>query len=245
MNIQKFFRMKKPEIFLGLGLGGMIMTIYTTAKSAIAAHELKKTLVKENPEITKKDLLKKEVKLFIGPAILFVASTASIGFSYTTMKTRNALLASALASAEAASTKYQKRVVEAIGEDAEKKLREDLNLPQGPENEPTEVSPYDQYPCIETTTGQMFSCSVEDIHAAQETVNDIRLKDVDNTVCLNDFYQELEHLSGSQIRSTDIGDHMGWDIDHPVRVDIDSRIVDGVPTIMLTPRGYVELYSVW
>lgn len=75
-----------------------------TAKSAIAIHDLRKKEIKSNPEITKKELAKKTVKFYIGPVVMFVASAASIGLSYKTMRTRNALLATALASAEAASS---------------------------------------------------------------------------------------------------------------------------------------------
>lgn len=61
-------------------------------------------------------------------------------------------------------------------------------------------------------------------------------------MCLNDFYQELAAISGASLRSTDLGDQMGWDIDHPVAIDVDARLVDGVPSINVTPRNYISLW---
>lgn len=242
MNLLTFIRRRRAEIYLISGIAGMGATVYMTAKSAIAIHDLRKKEIKANPDISKKELAKKTVKFYIGPVVMFAASAASIGLSYKTMRTRNALLATALASAEAASSEYQKKVVEAIGSEAEQKIRETVKVPKTAENEATEASPYQQYPCIETTTGQTFTCCVNDIRAAQETLDDCRRQSMDNTVCLNDFYQELAAISGAPLRSTDLGDQMGWDVDHRVAVDIDARLVDGVPTINVTPRNYIPLW---
>lgn len=265
--IKSWFGKNQPALMLGVGIAGMV----TTTVLAVRGHMKAKDRINESvfnpvkhPEKTddilysdkkgkahvkKRYWIKKTWKCYVPAAVTGSLSIACLIGSYSINHRRNAALASSLAVSEAAMTEYQKHVVDTIGEEAERGIREKFQADQikksGPLHSPAEMLPGESdheyidgahcVNCYESTTQQKFWASKEDIRRAVNNLNQERLTGFGGQVTLNDFYNEIG------ITATSVGDTLGWDIDHPIDVDISAVEVQGIPCLYINPMNWVSL----
>lgn len=259
--IKAWFGKNQPALMLGVGIAGMVTTTVLAVRGHMKAKEkvdevlhsdmdldqyakLARTDKKGRCHIKKRYWIKKTWKCYIPAAVTGSLSIACLIGSYSINHRRNAALASSLAVSEAAMTEYQKHVVDTIGEEAEKGIREKFQADQIKKSGPLLKQPDENHEymdgahcvnCYESTTQQKFWASKEDIRRAVNNLNQERLTGFGGQVSLNDFYNEIG------ITATSIGDTLGWDIDHPIDVDISAVEVDGIPCLYINPMNVVSL----
>ena len=262
--IKAWFSKNQPALMLGAGIAGMTTTtvlavrghmkarekidesIFNPVKNPEKTSEILYTDKKNRTHVKKRYWIKKTWKCYIPAAVTGSLSIACLMGSYSINHRRNAALASSLAVSEAAMTEYQKHVVDAIGEEAEKGIREKFHASQIaktkdiPKLEDPENHEYlggdHSVNCYESTTQQKFWASKEDIRRAVNNLNQERLTGFGGEITLNDFYDEIG------IARTTAGDCLGWRVDNFIEVDISTTEVNGIPCLYITPKNWVPIY---
>lgn len=106
---------------------------------------------------------------------------------------------------ESALLEYRSKVVETLGEEKEKEIRDSIAKDRV-EDRPVVVNCLgkEEFLCYDMLSGRYFKSSIDVI---QKAVNDMNYKLLnDNILSLNEFYFELG------MKPTDIGYEQGWDI---------------------------------
>lgn len=260
--IKAWFTKNQPALMLGVGIAGMVTTTVLAVRGHMKAKDLINEVIfnpvkhpektedilyddkKGNAHVKKRYWIKKTWKYYVPAAITGSLSIACLVGSYHVNQRRNAALASSLAVSEAAMTEYQKTVIDTIGEEAEKDIRDKFHTKQIERNppEPYKSEEHDRYidgdlcvNCYESTTQQKFWASKEQIRRAVNDLNQERLTGVHGEITFNDLYMALG------ISTTSSGDVLGWKLDNPVAVDIGATEVNGIPCLYITPMNWVSL----
>lgn len=223
-----------PEILTGIGIAGMITTTVLAVKATPKAIRLIEEAKEEKGEdLTKVETVKTCWKAYIPAAATCVASTAClIGASSVSIR-RNAMLATAYKLSETAFSEYKEKVVETIGDEKEKIVREKVSEERIKKNPISRneiiMTDYGDTQFYETLSGRYFKSDIEEIKKVVNYLNKDMLQDMFGTISLNEFYDELE------LERIDLGDELGWRVDKGlIEIDFTSKIADnGKPCIVL------------
>ena len=244
VNFSKLFNDAKtiaskhsPEILTGLGIAGMITTTVLAVKATPKAMQLmeEKKREEQKEKLTAVETVKVAWKPY-GPAIItgVVSTGCLIGATHVNLR-RNAALATAYQLSTQALTEYKDKVVETIGEEKEKEIRnkvtqEKLDKTPVPERTANLVmSSNDEVLFYDEKFGQYFYSTPNKVDAAINEVNYQML--TNNYASLNDFYDELgiDHI--------EIGESLGWNIYREGKLEVsrDNTMVakNGKPCIIL------------
>ena len=193
---------KSPEILVGFGLAGMLTSTVLAVKATPKALDI---LEQEDEDLTKIEVVKKTWKCYVPAAVGYCTSAACIIAATTTQNKRHAMLAGAYKLSESALLEYRSKVVETLGEEKEKEIRDSIAKDRV-EDRPVVVNCLgkEEFLCYDMLSGRYFKSSIDVI---QKAVNDMNYKLLnDNILSLNEFYFELG------MKPTDIGYEQGWDI---------------------------------
>lgn len=223
-----------PEILTGIGIAGMITTTVLAVKATPKAIRLIEEAKEEKGEdLTKAETVKTCWKAYIPAAAICITSTAClIGASSVSIR-RNAMLATAYKLSETAFSEYKEKVVETIGDEKEKIVREKVSEERIKKNPLTKneiiMTDYGDTQFYETLSGRYFKSDIEQIKKVVNYLNKDMLQDMFGTISLNEFYDELE------LERIDLGDELGWRVDKGlIEIDFTSKIADnGKPCIVL------------
>lgn len=209
-GVERTIAKHSPEILTGIGIAGMLTTTVLAVKATPKALRICETVKEEHEEPKKIDYIKATWKCYIPAAITGVVSTAClIGASSASLK-RNAALATAYQISQTALTEYKDAVIETVGEETEKAVREKVaeekvkNNPIGP-NEVIMIGNEDFY-CIDSISGRCFKSNEVEIKRVENEINNRLLNYM--YVSLNEFYSEIG------LSHTAIGDEIGWNLDN-------------------------------
>lgn len=252
---RSLFYKNQPVLMLGAGLTGIVTTVFLAIKGHGKAiehmnwddgGELYKTNKKGKRVIRKGYWIKNTWKYYIPTIVVGSLSVCCLVASYSINQRRNAALASSLAISEAAMTNYQKHVVDAIGEEAERGIRDSFEKSEiakaemaqrklSSKEEARYLEGDGTVNCYESTTQRKFWSSKEDIKRAVNNLNQERLTGIGTYVTLNDFYRELN------LTTTTIGDLLGWNLDTPVEVSISAIEDNGIPCLYIKPMNLIRV----
>lgn len=205
---------RKPEILLGLGIGGFIfsgiLAVKQTPKAIVLLGRKKEELGLEDDEkMPVKEVVKTTWKLYL-PSVLISATSAGcvIGAQKICNK-RVAAMASVASLAESALIEYKDKVIETIGEKKEEKIADAVVQEKVNKNPPTEqtiiITGKGDVLCMDSLSNQYFRSNREKI---QKAVNELNFKLRNEMyISLTDLYFELG------IPRTDISDFLTWHID--------------------------------
>ena len=249
--VKAWFSKNQPALMIASGLAGLVTTVILAVRGQKKADAIisedRMNAEPDDPEIyyrRKKDgklrvrmkyRIKRTWKCYIPTFLVGGMSIGCVIASHRVSERRNALLASSLAASEAAMTEYQKQVVDAIGEDAEKAIHQKFAEKQV-ENEkidPPLIDTNTYVNCIESSTNQHFLSTKQDIRKVENDLNQERLTGFGSIVTLNDYYSALG------VEETEIGYMMGWDIDNPVSITITTIEKNGIPCLYVHPMNMV------
>lgn len=199
-----------PEILMGIGVAGMITTTVLAVKATPKALKICEIVKEEKGEPKNIDYVKAAWKCYIPAIVTGVASTACLIGSSSVNHKRNAALATAYQISQTALTEYRDKVIETVGEETEKVVREKVaeekvkNHP-APMNELVIVGSEDFY-CYDSISGRYFQSNENKIKRAENNINNRLLNEM--YVSLNEFYDEIG------LPHTAVGYDLGWNIDN-------------------------------
>lgn len=221
----------RSEILIGLGIGGM----FTSGIMAIAATPMALSLLQKKKEeletdkLSVKEVVKTTWKCYISSAVVSLASAGCIIGAGTINSKHTAVLATAYTLSETKLKEYQDKVIEIVGEEKEKDIRQAVNQERVEKTPVQEIIITDggNDLCYDVFTGRYFKTDAHKIRKAEEELNR-RLRS-EMYISLNEFYYELG------LESVKLGDELGWSIDDGyIEVEFDSRLTkDAKPCIVL------------
>lgn len=207
-----------PTILTGLSVGGLfttaILAVKVTPKAIILLNEHAQKI---DPEYTYEDLEIKEIvkvawKCYIPSIIIGVGSASCIIAANHVNLRRNAALAGLYSVTETAFKEYQNKVVQTIGQNKERKVRDEINADRVRNNPPSRneviMTGEGDVLCYDKMFDRYFKTSIDKINKIVNKLNrDMRSE---HFISLNDFYFEIN----PSLANGSLGDEIGWCIDH-------------------------------
>ena len=247
-NLRMFISKHSPEILVGVGIAGMVTTTIMAVKATPKALKLIEEAERKNVDkqlddgideadvkngLPPLDVIKAAWKPYIPSVIICGVSIACIVSASSVHVKRNAALAAAYTLSETALTEYKEQVVETIGENKAKTIKDKIaekHINENPVNENKVVmTNMGETLCFDPLSGRYFKSDIEQIRKAVNNLNEQMLHDIFGYVSLNDFYDELG------LDHNNIGDELGWNINKgQIQIDFSSQIAsNGKPSIVL------------
>lgn len=257
IGISKIFRTyaqkNTPEILMAIGIAGMttstVMAVKATPKALLLIEEEKRRRNHEQISNAKseyakeyhtkhrvenlsiKDTIRVSGVCYV-PAILVGAmSIACLIGSSSVSRRRSTALAAAYTLSETALKEYQDKVIEEIGHKKEKNIRDNIAKDQIDSHPITRsniiITGKGETNCFDLLSGRYFKSDIEKIRKAENELN--KQMREENYITLNEFYYEIG------LPDIDIGDDIGWDIDHGyIDLDFSSQLdEEGTPCLVI------------
>lgn len=210
-----------PIILTAIGVTGTIATAYLAARASFKAAEVLED--HHEPGITK-EKVKETWKLYI-PSLASAAVTCTaivcanrIGYR------RTAAVAAGLALTERALDEYKDKVVQTIGKNKEKAVREEIAKDRvardASNHPPVLVQTTGKVLLHEAYTGRFFEGTVEDVKKAVNIIN--RAIQQEDSQTVSDFYDLI------RLPHTAISDEFGWN---------NGELLELEWTTCMTPEG--------
>lgn len=228
-----------PAILTGLSIAGLIGTVMfairATTNAVLIRDEIEDEYVDEE-DIPKSVYFKRIAPVYI-PSIVMAGVTIACMIGATAIGSkRNAVLSALYAASEVSLKEYQDKVVATIGEKEERKVRDEIAKDRITKN-PVQ---YEQVIntgkgdclCFDALSGRYFWSDIEKIRRIENDVNRDMLGGRQMWMTLNELYSEIP------LAPIELGDDVGWNVDHPVHFDFSSQLTtDGRPCLVV---GYEE-----
>ena len=234
-SVRKGVVKHSPEILTAIGIAGTVTTTVLAVKATPKAMKL----IEEAKEAKQEDLTKTEVikaawKPYIPAAVTGVASVAClIGASNVNIR-RNAALATAYQISTTALNEYKDKVVETIGEEKAKEIKDKIikdNEEKFEAGRVTYVIADDaEITILEPVTKQEFKSTTIDIREKVLDINDRMVKYIEPSVSFNEFLYALD------LEPTDpmVGDEIGWNTNNLIEITfVDSHTKRNKPCFEL------------
>lgn len=253
-GLQKY----SPEILTGVGIAGMITTtvlaVRATPKALILIEEEIQRQQEELDKFAEENMGKESIwssctkienlkpvevvrtvwKCYIPTVATGTLSIAClIGASSVNVR-RNAALATAYSLSESAMKEYQEKVIETIGEKKEQGVRDSIakdKIIRDPVvNKEVIITGRGETLCYDSITSRYFKCDIEKLRKVENELNKRLISEM--YISLNDFYYEIG------LRSTDVGDDLGWNIDDGlIDLEFSSQLAeDDTPCLVIGYR---------
>lgn len=229
-----------PQILTGIGVAGMITTVVLAVKATPKALDLIEDKKEEldTDKLTVIDTVKVAWKPYIPAMATGVLSTVCIIGGNAVGTRRTAALAAAYKISETALHEYKDAIIETVGEEKAKEVKEKVAQNKLDKNPVVEkqiiVTNKGTFLCYDSLSGRYFQSDIETIRKAQNDINDYLFSE--DYASLNMFYDflGLEH--------TRLGAELGWKIDSgTLQIEFDSTlasdksqgIAPGTPCLVL------------
>lgn len=243
MNTSKIIKAlgrRKPELLLAAGIVSGVGALVCAIKGTVeAVKKVDEEIERRNAEafreaeeqghqnvgvidhLPPKDVIKTVWKCYIPTAVTGSTSMLCLIGSGRAAYRRSALLTSAVKMGETALTEFRQTVEETVDENTMATIKQNVakkQLAKHPANDNTEIyiTGKGDTLCLDATTGRYFASDRETIRQAQNNMNEMLYHGFGQYLSLNDFYDELG------LPHTDIGDMLGWNIDHRVDLELST-----------------------
>lgn len=225
-NISNIIERNSTVILTGLAVTGTI----STAILAVEATPKAMRIIEKAKCETNLEKIKVAWKCYI-PAGLVCATTIGCIIGANAINNRkNAALAGLYSLAQSTFKEYQEKVIQTIGENKERKVRDDIDSDRIIKNPPSTDFIYSgtgEVLCYDVFTGRYFNSEIEKIKKIVNELN--RRLMTEMFISLNDFHFELG------LGSTSLGDNLGFDLDDGLlEVKFSSQLTEeGRPCLVL------------
>ena len=249
-KIGKTIFKNSPTILTGISVAGLITTTLLAVRATPRALMLledeqcarrEKAKTHEPVGILPDSLTKKETvmitwKCYVPAAISGVITIACIMSANSINLRRNAALAGLYSLSETALKEYQAKVIETIGQNKERKIKDELakdKITRNPVEEKKVIhTGKGEVLCYDAFSGRYFRSDIEYIRKVLNNLSSDLLTNIDKFTTLNDIYSELG------LREIKTGDMLGWYIDDMRRGSIEPNFSshlteDGKPCLVL------------
>lgn len=222
-----------PEIATGVGIALGVSTTILAVKATPKAVQLLDDRKEEEgvEKLPPVETIKTVWKCYIPALATGALSVTCLILASTTNKKRQAALAAAYALSETTLKEYREKVVETVGEEKEKEVREAVAKDRI-EREPVRDIPAsdgEDWLCYEMLTGRYFKSNKNKIDKA---VNEINYQILNhNYASLNDFFSLIN------LAHADIGYYLGWRVDVHGMLQIETYTKEqeetGIPCLVI------------
>lgn len=234
---EKFTVDNSPMILTIVGVAGVTTSAILAGKGAfkasdiLNAHETNLRREGSYEPLTLKEQTKLTWKCYIPAASTVAVTTAAIVASNHIGTRRAAAVAAAYSLSEKAFAEYREKVVEKMGENKERQVRDDIQQDRVNANPPSNevVIMVGKQLCYDSYSGRYFQSDMESVKKA---MNDLNHKIInDNYASLSDFYDLLG------LERTSVSDEIGWNLDKLLDIHFTTTLAeDGRPAIALDYR---------
>lgn len=203
-------RVKKhtPDIFIVVGISGMISTAVMAAKATPKAVKIMENIKEKDEDPDKITIIKGVAPVYIPSAILCAVSIAFILAANKIRIDRGAAIATAYKLTRDNFSDYKNKVVEKIGDKKADEIDDDIAKDKIDDNPAEEDNIVETgkgtHLCYDGVTGRYFYSDIEEIRKTVNDLNETMIRD--NYVSLNDFHEALG------LPPTEMGDRLGWHI---------------------------------
>lgn len=217
-SITKGISNNSPAILTGVAACGVVGTVIFAVKATPKALEL----IDEDPKqgLTAKEIVQVAWKPYIPAMVMGTVTIACIIGSNQISTRRNAALMSLYSIAETGLKEYQSKVVETIGENKERKIRDDIDKDRLEKNPVTNnhivVTGNGDSMCYDVLSGRYFKSNIEKIRQKVNDYNRDLLTEMEAT--LNDLYYELG------LEGVKMGNDVGYTSDNLCEVDFSTQL---------------------
>lgn len=238
-----------PEILTGLGIAGMATTTVLAVKATPKAMKLIEKKKKDmnltsEDKLTVGETIKIAWKPYIPAAVTGTMSIACLVGASSVHLRRNTALAAAYHLSETALTEYKEKVVETIGKNKEKNIRDKVDKDRVEKNPPTDkeiiLTGDGDTLCYDYHSGRYFKTTIDKLKKIENELNARLLRE--DYISLNDFYDELG------LSFTKMGDDLGWHVEKGlIEFSFSSQLVNDTPCLVLNyniapQHDYSNLY---
>lgn len=225
MNI---IRDQYPNLLAAAGVGGFITAAIMAAKAAPKAEYELDLLEEKQAEWSMLDKAKAVAPIYAPTVGMILISTACIVASNRAHRHRYAGLLALYSIGEKTLQKWQKSIVEEVGEKKYEKVRERTVSPDEDPVPTAILLDEDRVLFFDVFSGRYFRMnSVESVRRIINNLNDQLLSG--DWISLNDLYFELG------LERTEYGDEMGWASYHgTIQIDFDSFLKEDRPCVSLS-----------
>lgn len=236
----QFFSENAPVILTSFAVAGVLTVTVLTAKATLEAKEIIEEEVENghSGEFTKLELAQLVWRPYVPAIITGLLTVGCIIAAQNINDRRNAALMSVYSLSEAALREYREKVAETIGENKERKIRDEIAQDHVRENPPSKTEIFitgkGTALCYDTMSDRYFMSDMETIRKAQ---NDINAQIFDNMYAsLNEFYSAIG------IKGTCLGEEVGWSTERRLNIEFSATIVEdegqynGQPCMVLNYR---------
>ena len=248
-KISKTAADNSPLILTAIGVAGTVTTAILTGKASIRAYQVIDADesvggTAGDPVQRFKERARLSWKFFIPPAVSLVGTITCIICANRIGTRRAAAMAAAYAVSQETFTEYKSKVIEKIGENKERKIRDEVaqdRVNRRPPPEDLAIIGDLDVRCYEQFTGRYFSSNMETLKAAQNAVNH-QILSGDNSASLSDFYDRVG------LNHTQLSDEVGWNLDNLLEltfsttVDEKNRPVLAFDYLVVPVRNYFRGY---
>lgn len=218
-----------PAILTGIAVTGTITTAVLVGTASFkAADVLANFEQNDDYELSNKDKFEMVWKLYIPSAAVASSTIAAIVMSNRIGSRRAAAVAAAYSITDRAFTEYKEKVVEKIGENKERAVRDEIAQDRVNAVPPQQlvIAAEGKVLCMDSFSNQPFMSTMEEIRRAENNINKQILHSDYATV--DDFYDQLG------IPHTSISGEMGWNTDKMLDLDFTSAVTEeGRPCLVV------------
>lgn len=228
VQAQKLISDQSPAILTAIGVTGTITTAVLAGRASFqAAEQLHRAEFDHfsntsNEPLDAKEKVQLVWKNYIPAAATLTLTVSSILFANQIGTRRAAALAAAYGVSEKAFSEYKSKVVETLGKNKERDVRDSVAQEKVTKNPPPAnqviVTDDSKVLCYESYTGRYFQSSMEDLKSAQNNLN----YQINNNyyASLSDFFD----LIG--LERTKLSDEFGWNSDELLEVSFSTAITE-------------------
>jgi hypothetical protein len=227
-----------PLILTAIGVTGSITTAVLAYRAGMKAqaildshhHELFDPNYPMDRLLPKKQLYKKYAELtwktLVPPIGSGIATVTCIVMANRISVRRSAALASAYMVMQEGFAEYKTKVVDRLGEEKERAIRDEIAQDRVVKNPPSVIIASNVGAlCLDAYSGRYFNCDMETIRAAVNTTNFQILSE--GTASLTDFWDLLG------LARTSESDELGWNTDTQVEVEYSAALHGGKPVLVI------------
>lgn len=226
-------RKNSPTILTGLAVGGLFGTVVLAVKATPRAMEIleQEELARyEDTPITPIETIKLTWKCYVPTVIMGAVTTGCIIGANSIHLRRSAALASAYSITEAALKEYQAKVVETIGENKAKKIKDEIakeTIEKNPVgNREVIITGKGDMLCYDKISGRYFKNNIEQLRRVQNDLNHKLISEM--FISLNELYCEIG------LAPIKIGSELGWNVDSLIDFSFSSMLSEeGEPCLVV------------
>jgi len=229
-----FFQKNSSTILTIVGslatIGAVVTTVGATQKAMEVIEE----------DMTKTEIIRRTWKYFIPTGLLIgVSIGCNLTSNHLNLK-KLATIGTLYTMSETAFTEYKKKVVETLGKNKEKKVRDDIDADKvkntPPKDQHIVITGNGEQLCFDSFSGRYFESTVDKIRTVKNDLGFRLLSEM--WISLNEYYIELG------LPAIPLGDNIGWDVEKgPIDIEFSAQLTEGgrpciVSSFRVDPRPY-------